>query len=713
LQRVNDPRLSALGEVAIKEMKKAVTNLNEAANSSTRLADALAAEQAAYQALLKLQEHEYQVMRNRRQNQQGGGGRDRQMQRQLDQLDLANSEDRYETQRQAQRPQNSQRREQLQIQSRLQELARRQQDLNDRMKELQAALQEARTEQEREEIRRRLKRLQEEEQQMLADVDEVRQRMDRPENQSQLADERRQLEQTRQDIQKASESLGQDSPSQALASGTRAQRQLQQLRDQMRKENSSQFADDLREMRAQARDLARQQEEILKKMNPEAADGRKSLADAPETKDVPESLSRQREHLTNLLDRATSVSQQAEESEPLLSRQLYDTVRKFSQGSGKSVKDLQEQLLNRGLMTRSLLERLKESSEPDGAKLLDLSSEMFKQDQLAQASEAGQRARAELDDLKRGVERAAESVLGDDTEALRLAQQELNRLTDELAREAGQPTNSASSERGTPAARDQSQPGEQASQSANARQGNEQSANSTSQREGSTPREQTEPGNQAAREGNSQQPNDQSGNSSSSQAQQENGQSNQSQSQAQNGGAQPNQGQPGQREQTSSSPRDGVQPGGARAGAGGARNYSNWGENRAGGAVWRDDFDRFLNEGPYYSGPLTGTDFVPWSDRLRDVEEMVEIPDLRNEIAAARERARLMRQEFKRDKKKPEWAAVKTQVLRPLVEVRERIAEELARRESADALVPIDRDPVPDRYSELVRRYYEKLGKDK
>jgi hypothetical protein len=46
-----------------------------------------------------------------------------------------------------------------------------------------------------------------------------------------------------------------------------------------------------------------------------------------------------------------------------------------------------------------------------------------------------------------------------------------------------------------------------------------------------------------------------------------------------------------------------------------------------------------------------------------------------------------------------------------LAEVRDRIADELARRESADALVPVDRDPVPNRYSDLVRRYYEGLGK--
>jgi hypothetical protein len=46
-----------------------------------------------------------------------------------------------------------------------------------------------------------------------------------------------------------------------------------------------------------------------------------------------------------------------------------------------------------------------------------------------------------------------------------------------------------------------------------------------------------------------------------------------------------------------------------------------------------------------------------------------------------------------------------------LVELRTRISEELARRESKEALVPIDRDPVPTRYSELVRRYYEELGR--
>jgi len=90
----------------------------------------------------------------------------------------------------------------------------------------------------------------------------------------------------------------------------------------------------------------------------------------------------------------------------------------------------------------------------------------------------------------------------------------------------------------------------------------------------------------------------------------------------------------------------------------------------------------------------------------------VETPSLRNDVQRARERARQMRQDYTRNQKKPDWAQVRLLVLKPLVEVREAIEEELARRDPGEDLVPIDRDPVPGRYSELVRRYYEQLGRD-
>ena len=112
------------------------------------------------------------------------------------------------------------------------------------------------------------------------------------------------------------------------------------------------------------------------------------------------------------------------------------------------------------------------------------------------------------------------------------------------------------------------------------------------------------------------------------------------------------------------------------------------------------------------AGPLTGADFQNWSERLGNVEEMVENPELRSEIARIRDRARNMRTEVKKHATSPQWPLVQTQIISPLHEVRTRVAEELARRQSTEALVPIDRDPVPNKFSELVRRYYEKLGQD-
>lgn len=58
----------------------------------------------------------------------------------------------------------------------------------------------------------------------------------------------------------------------------------------------------------------------------------------------------------------------------------------------------------------------------------------------------------------------------------------------------------------------------------------------------------------------------------------------------------------------------------------------------------------------------------------------------------------------------PNWELVQQTVAQPLVELRNAVADELLRRQSSQALVPIDREPVPPEYAEKVRRYYESLG---
>ena len=58
-----------------------------------------------------------------------------------------------------------------------------------------------------------------------------------------------------------------------------------------------------------------------------------------------------------------------------------------------------------------------------------------------------------------------------------------------------------------------------------------------------------------------------------------------------------------------------------------------------------------------------------------------------------------------------EVAEVRKLVAEPLYELRQQVADELLRRTAEkNEVVPLDRDPVPEQFSEQVRRYYERLG---
>ena len=110
------------------------------------------------------------------------------------------------------------------------------------------------------------------------------------------------------------------------------------------------------------------------------------------------------------------------------------------------------------------------------------------------------------------------------------------------------------------------------------------------------------------------------------------------------------------------------------------------------------------------NGPLTGDSYTQFSDQLRDVEEMLNVDELRNQTSEIRDIARGVRSEYKRHGKEPEWDLVSTKIYGPLLQLRQRVAEELARIRSKDNRTPIDRDPVPTEFSEQVRLYYERLS---
>ena len=84
--------------------------------------------------------------------------------------------------------------------------------------------------------------------------------------------------------------------------------------------------------------------------------------------------------------------------------------------------------------------------------------------------------------------------------------------------------------------------------------------------------------------------------------------------------------------------------------------------------------------------------------------------ELREQAARVQDNARNMRVDARRNDLPPQSDQVRMQIVQPLAELRDRVMEELARKESNNPLSPLDRDPVPHRYQEQVRRYYTELG---
>jgi hypothetical protein len=635
LAQTQNPTSREALQKAIKEMQHAELMLADAKNAPEKLGAAVAAEQSAYQDFLKIVPHEFQVSKSGGRGRSGGrAGQPRSGQ--IDQLELTSEDQRYETERQATAAATPQQREQLEIADRLKQLAQRQQDLNDRLKELQTALAEARTEQEREDIQRQLKRLSDEEHQMLSDVDDLKQTLDRSPNAASLSKARQQLDQARSDTQRASQELQDKSVSQALAAGARAQQGMQEMRQDLKNQASSQFGGQMRQLRSQARDLANQEEKIGKTLESLDNPDRKSLDDSAQRQKLVQQMAQQESGLTNLLGEMQNLSEQAETGEPLLSQQLYDTLRRASQMRNENLLETGEKLVDHGL--------------------------------VSQATPVEQTVRTNLNELREKVERAAQSVLGNETDALRYAQKELDDLSRQVAREAaGAGTNSAQGAAGAQRGAGTNSPSGTQPGNGSQEASNQNSGQAGSQR-GSTPGEKGGAANATAG------------------------------TQAGNGGQQPGE----------NSAQGGSEQGGSNGQAGGdgdrlrevARQFGGANTSGGGGAGGLGGFN----------GPITGNQFVNWSDRMREVEQVVDSPDLRNRLAEARERVAAYRGDFRRRGQKPDPNALRTQVLAPMAEVQTRLQEDLARLANSKSLVPLDHDPVPENYSEMVRQYYEKLG---
>ncbi len=650
-------------ETAIKEMERSRAALEEARKSPEKLPSAISAEQAAYQALLKAIPREYRMTRSRNRSQSAKSS-GQPGEQELNQLDMPGEENRYETESQAEKTQSAQQTEQAQTVDRLKQLARRQQDLNERLRDLQASLQEARTDQEREEIKRQLKRLRDEERQMLSDVDELRQKLEQSPNATSQASARQQLEQTRNDVQRAAEQLDKQSVSEALAAGARAEQKLQDLKENMRQQTSSQFSQEMRQLRNQARDLAEKQNQIARDLENMGNSGAKPLDDSAQRKELVDKMAAQKSALTNLLGGVRAVTEQAETPEPLLSKQMYEILRRSDQQHTDSQLEVGSQLVDRGF--------------------------------LPQATQVAQAAGTNIDELRRSVDRAAESVLGSEADALRRAQKELDDLAEQVARDMTPGTNA---QRSSAANGSRKQGGTNSPAMArNDNSGNNggEQANPNANPNGdpnANPGESPSESSGGGQSGDKQNPSERSGNKGN------------------NPGATAQNDQKGSNEPKQSgnaqSSQAGTRSGNQARGRSDGNSEGNSGENEL------SNFTQQLGGGKGnlgLNGPITGNNYVDWSDRLRDVEQSLDSQDLRNQLALVRERVGVYRRAYRLNDKMPSGEELQNRVLTPLSLARDWVGQELSRAQNDRSLVPLDRDPVQDKYSELVRKYYEKLG---
>ena len=699
----DDPDSMKIVDGIERDMNKAVESLASftAEQHGDRLQAALFAEQSAFAGLMRLRAKEHQVSKS--QSQGKGKGQNSASQQQLDQLELDNERNRYESEKQAQeqQAQNAEQKQDLQILNRLKELARRQEMVNERLKQLESELRTAQTEEQKQEIERELKRLREEQREMLRDVDELRETMDQQsaEQQQKNQETREQVEDARERVQQASEAMDEGKLSEAIAEGTRAERQFEQLQEDFRNQTSNQFSEAMRDLRDQAHDISERQDEIARELAGEsqaAEDGepastrqKPSLRNDRDREGLQEKVAQQRDDLERVLGQAKQLVEEAEDSEPLMSRRLYDTIRETREKRPDEALEATEILVSRGLWNKG--------------------------------QQAEKIAREGIEDLAQGIEKAADAVLGSQAESLRRAQDEIedlaNQLSGEIAEATGEHPNAPTADTSAAAEGQAAMPrdGQPSSEASSQQQGTqrvaaprpqtEQSANGENQ-----PSQDAQPGtgqtSQRTPSGSS--PGESSPNTEEKPRQQP-AAANVAGEQGQGQPSQPQEGEPQQGEGEGQQPGAGQQPGegqqpgqGQQGGNGRPRNsLMNGGREGQGGSA--------ANQGR----PLTGDEFRDWSNRLREVEEILDDPELRNQVAQVRDRARAIRAEFRRHGTEPKWDLVKSQLLDEMTSLQKRIKQELSKITSDRSMVPIDREPVPAEFDELVRRYYELLGQSR
>ncbi|MDZ4850457.1 MAG: hypothetical protein SGI77_14320 [Pirellulaceae bacterium] len=639
-------------EQTIEQLEASVSE-----QKSATLRTAMKHEQAAYEGLLKLRAREHEITKSKKSKSKSSSASQKNRQKQLEQMELKEDEERYEKEQQASTEEEAADREMRQVMSRLDELARRQEDINRQLKDLETAIQSAKTEEVKKELEEQLKRLRENQEELLRDTDELMDRMQTAEKSTKqeeaMQQAQEQLAQAREDIRKAAEALASSQPSaaQALSSGSRAETQIEETRDQLREQSAQRFEETMKDMLSEARKLEKDQSELSAK----TLDGSAKLEASSSQQNTDEGGLRPgaKGESTEEPSREQAWGELQKRTSELLER-MQDTVTEAEPSEP--------------LLAEKLYDTFRKTKQRDVENQFNLIPRLVERGLAAPVQQTLDEIETGVRELREGVESAAESVLGSEVDGLRRALKEIEdlerQLNQEIASRGGRPGETESPERGEP----------------------------------SSPSDSTAPSDPSAAPANSQQPESDSksgkggkGEKSGKGKAAEGEKSGKSQGKSEKSDSQSK-----EKNGSKSGDQPGNQPGDPNSRGGNSGSLS-------------------LNDVMEQNGnPITGNNFGEWSDALRDVEESVRDPEMRGVASGIRQAARELRRDYQRHSKEPQWDLVRELVSKPLSQLRESVQAELLRK-SADrnAVVPIDRDPVPSIFEQRLRQYYENLGSQK
>jgi hypothetical protein len=597
-----DPLRQAHYTEALAHLEKAVAELSKASETKQSLDAAISEERAAYNALTHVAPSSYNMVRSKKAVSEEGQERTRQMSN----LEFAKQEDRYENKSEAKsEKENKERTEMEELLSQLRSLARHQEELAERVRELEARINASTDKNEKEAAQRELKRLSDEQKALARELEDAQQKA--AQKNENLSTQREQLAAAREAAQKAAAAMERGSLDEARAASARVTEKLREGSEALRQQLSGKTREAARNLQQQAQELQQEEKKVAEALNPQAKGPSKLVAE-----DVRKQAAVQQQRLKNLQEEIQRVAETSESSEPIFSKALQEAHRSTMQNQTDAKMKVVRNALAVG--------------------------------QTEVARRAEKSVASDLVELEKALESASNQVLGDEAQALRQARAALDGIARAFSQKKGE-TGSA------PLAQ------AEASKEGMGAAAEEKLATNESQKLDGTPREKNEAG-KGAKSGETAKAGE---------------------------GGQLGEGKGGKLGETEKG-----QGGDGSAVAGGSRG----------------------NAGRIYGGGngVPAQEIGQLLEKLDRVEALLEKPQLRAGVARVQQVAEEIRSDMKRHATKPSRNDVEQKLLSPLAQLRDAINSELARREGKESDVPVDRDPVPRKYEESVRRYYEALG---